>query len=415
MKVNRLLLLLFSTVIYFLLMVSVSVSQVYRVSTLPALKGKPTVRYPNLANGINNSGEVAGFSISDAVAWKAGGIQDFGQDDCWMCRPAGGINSSGDVTGLLVDEGFVWTAAGGIQILGSYVQPTGINSSDMVTGVYNAGSNTDAFWWTPQEPHLHDLGSFGDGVTWAFGINDSGQIVGFSDDAHYNAIAFVWSESTGLQAIPSPFAGAYSINNQGQVAGADQNSHAAIWTAAGGTQDLGVLPGTSYSFAVAVNNRGVAVGNSFTPPHGPGAVFIWSASLGMLNLNVLANNSKENWTVIGINDAGQIVVNKKGGNVQVLTPIIAVGLTSSQNPSQLGQTVTFTATTSSIAGPPPDGEMVTFADSRTILGTAPLAGGVAQFSTSSLAAGNHHVSATYAGDANYASSKSNVIKQVVNR
>jgi len=418
MKSTRLHVLRFTALVYFLLVASLGFSQVYHVATLPALKGKPNVKHPNLAYGINNAGQVTGFSISDAVTWTPGnGIQDFGEDNCWVCNPVGGINNAGDVTGLLVDEGFVWTASGGIQILGSYVQPTGINNSVMVTGVYNVGAGTDAFWWTPQEPSLHDLGSFGGSETWAFGINDAGQIVGFSEDASYNTIAFLWSESTGLQPISSPFVAAYSINNQGQVAGILQSGdqyHAALWTESGGAQDLGLLPGTSFSGAVSVNNHGVAVGNSWSAGP-PGSVFLWSPSQGMLNVNALANNSKENWTVIGINDASQIVVDRKGGNLQLLTPLVAVSLTSSPNPSQLGQTVTFTATASSIAGPPPDGEIVTFRDSGTILGTVPLAGGVAQLSSSNLAAGTHRISAIYAGDINYASRKSNIIKQVVNR
>ena len=88
-------------------------------------------------------------------------------------------------------------------------------------------------------------------------------------------------------------------------------------------------------------------------------------------------------------------------------------MSSSQNPSQVGQLVTFTATTNSIAGPPPDVEVITFMDSGTVLGTAALAGGSASYSTSSLSAGTHKITATYPGDINYAGSQSKVLKQVV--
>ena len=74
-------------------------------------------------------------------------------------------------------------------------------------------------------------------------------------------------------------------------------------------------------------------------------------------------------------------------------------LTSSQNPSVFGQSVTFTATVSRtlVAGTPTGG--VTFKDGGTPLGGAvTLSGGVATLSTSALAAGNHTITAEYGGD-----------------
>lgn len=70
-------------------------------------------------------------------------------------------------------------------------------------------------------------------------------------------------------------------------------------------------------------------------------------------------------------------------------------LSSSLNPSLLGQSVTFTAT---VAPAPPNGETVTFQDGTTTLGTGTLSSGAATFSTSSLTAGNHLITATYSGD-----------------
>ena len=122
-----------------------------------------------------------------------------------------------------------------------------------------------------------------------------------------------------------------------------------------------------------------------------------------------------NWTAVGINDAGQIAVMKKGGVALILTPIITVALSSSENPSLLGQSVTFTATTNSIAGPPPDEEIITFTDSGTVLGTAPLQGGTATIAVSTLALGAHHISASYPGDINYAGRNSKVLSQIVKR
>jgi hypothetical protein len=92
----------------------------------------------------------------------------------------------------------------------------------------------------------------------------------------------------------------------------------------------------------------------------------------------------------------------------------ATTITSSPNPSNLGQAVTFTATVASSAGSPPDGETVSFMQGKTVLGTGTLSGGSASFTTSTLKAGKHSVTADYNGDSNFAGSKSKAVKQVVN-
>ncbi len=86
-------------------------------------------------------------------------------------------------------------------------------------------------------------------------------------------------------------------------------------------------------------------------------------------------------------------------------------LTSSLNPSSFGQSVTFTATVTpqysgTIAG------TVTFNDGSTVLKTQPLTGGVAKFTTSSLAAGSHTVSATYNGSTNFDGSSASLMQTV---
>ena len=56
---------------------------------------------------------------------------------------------------------------------------------------------------------------------------------------------------------------------------------------------------------------------------------------------------------------------------------------------------------------------VTFEDSSTVLGTVPLTKGTASFATSSLAVGTHSIKAVYAGDTNFKTSTSAVLKHVV--
>ena len=92
------------------------------------------------------------------------------------------------------------------------------------------------------------------------------------------------------------------------------------------------------------------------------------------------------------------------------TPTTTV-LGTSGNPSNGGQTVTFTATVSGtlVTG------TVTFFDGATLLGTAPVSGGVASLGTNALSAGSHVISASYSGDATHASSSSGTVTQVVLR
>lgn len=82
--------------------------------------------------------------------------------------------------------------------------------------------------------------------------------------------------------------------------------------------------------------------------------------------------------------------------------------------STVGEAVTFTATVTSVYGPIPDGESVSFQDGTTVLGTGTTTGGVATFTTSSLAHGSHSVKAKYAGDKNILPGILASLKQRVN-
>jgi hypothetical protein len=90
-------------------------------------------------------------------------------------------------------------------------------------------------------------------------------------------------------------------------------------------------------------------------------------------------------------------------------------LTSSVNPSAVGQSVTFTATVT-VAAPgagTPTGT-VSFKEGATTLGTGTVNGaGVATFTTAALAAGSHYITATFSGDGSFNGSTSNVLQQDV--
>ena len=108
-----------------------------------------------------------------------------------------------------------------------------------------------------------------------------------------------------------------------------------------------------------------------------------------------------------------------GSTISAIDPIFAsisvraastTTLTSSANPSVVGQPVTFTATVSSTAGTPTGN--VTFSRDGTSLGTVPLSGGQAAVTTSTLAVGPHTITAEYRGDVNSQPSSDTLIQTV---
>ncbi len=99
------------------------------------------------------------------------------------------------------------------------------------------------------------------------------------------------------------------------------------------------------------------------------------------------------------------------GQVLDVNPTV-VALTSSQNPSTTGQSVTFTASVTNTANETPTGT-VTFLDGTTTLGTGTLSNGSASFATSTLSAGSHSITASYGGDSQNAAAVSTVLTQVV--
>ena len=108
-----------------------------------------------------------------------------------------------------------------------------------------------------------------------------------------------------------------------------------------------------------------------------------------------------------------------GGGVNVLLNITqrlsptTTNIASSLNPSAFGQSVTFTATVRPKVSGTPTGT-VTFYNGTTNIGSSNLNNiGVATLTTSNLSVGTHGMTATYNGDANFATSTSPVLNQVV--
>ena len=99
---------------------------------------------------------------------------------------------------------------------------------------------------------------------------------------------------------------------------------------------------------------------------------------------------------------------------QAVTPATTTtSLAASQNPSNVGQSVTFTASVASSESSGAITGSVTFYDGSKALGTVSLSGAVAQYRTASLPAGTDAMTAVYKGSSSFSSSTSGVLSQTV--
>jgi hypothetical protein len=86
-------------------------------------------------------------------------------------------------------------------------------------------------------------------------------------------------------------------------------------------------------------------------------------------------------------------------------------ISSSLDPSVLGEAVKFVASVKATYGVPSG--TITFKNGGAVIGTATLSGGAASLSTNALGVGSHSITATYNGGAGYVSSVSAALDQVV--
>jgi len=135
---------------------------------------------------------------------------------------------------------------------------------------------------------MTDLGSLGGSPAYdysgAYGVNDAGQVVGWSANATEDLHAFLWENGTMTDI--GTF-GAYAINNVAEVVGLGP-AHAVLWFN-GTVTDLGTLGG-GYSEADAINHGGQIFGGSWNGS-GMAHAFLWEN--GQMNdLGIFAGDTQ---------------------------------------------------------------------------------------------------------------------------
>lgn len=244
---------------------------------------------------------------------------------------------------------------------GSLSHGNGINNQNQIVGTYFVPGGS------PFQPHAFiyhqgtftDLGTLGGGSSYAYGINDAGQIVGTSDAGSGVGNAFVYQNGS-MVAVPtgngSNGSDALAINNHGAVTGRggiestltpyiydngtltimrDDHGHAILGLGTA-ISDAGLVTGYGrfdgapqvsallyrdgvawnigslgghWSSGASINERGEVVGASTLAGGSVYNAFFYSEAGGMVNLNSLIA-ADSGWVLnsaASINESGQIV------------------------------------------------------------------------------------------------------------
>jgi probable HAF family extracellular repeat protein len=307
------------------LLLSTSLSQASVMYSVEAL-GFLGSTNPNssAANGVNNAGEVTGYSNVYDSSGNFLGTRVFAYSN-----------------GQMVNLGTLGTTSGGY----GQSNGTGINASGQVTGTSDAydslGNYTGTYAFRYSNGQITSLGSLGTdgngfGSSFGFGINSNGDVTGFSNayDGIGNflgAYAFVSTngQMTSLGSFGTDGSGIGSsvgaaINDAGDVAGrsiaydADHNyvgTYAFVYSN-NQLNNLGSLgtdnSGYGYSLATAINNAGFVAGESAVYDSSGNSLGDRAFTYGngqMTNLGTLfVNSSGYGFSgANGLNDAGAVV------------------------------------------------------------------------------------------------------------
>jgi probable HAF family extracellular repeat protein len=231
--------------------------------------------------------------------------------------------------------------------LGSLSTATAVNSAGVAGG------------WSLNGASMHAMASNGAGAaqsldpthqSQAFGINDVGQVVGIRHDANGNAQATMWFSDGSATALGGVNSYALAINNSGVAAGSQSGD--AVRFTSGGPVSVGV--NAPWSAAYGINSSGDVAGTAqlssgafraFTAP-GSGPVTMLGTLGGMSSYGQAINSAV--WLAGGSTTATGYLhaFLYAGGQIQDLGTLAGTGNSSAYGVNDFGQVVGY----SQIAG-----------------------------------------------------------------
>ncbi len=271
------------------------------------------------ALAINDLGQVCGSAdtaegLRRAYLWTDGDMTELGVLEPWSQSEAWDLNNHGQAVGIAthtgyIASGFLWED-GQMSDIGHLTgdhgdtHAFGINDAGQIVGYSGVDAEVPtwhAFLW--DNGVMTDLGTLGGRRSIAWDINESTEIVGSSYLATPAEEAFLWEpslspgdgEMLALGTLGGTHSEAFGTNESGHVVGKALRGtgifSAFLWDG-GEMIDIGALGGFIGSDAAAINDSGQIVGN---PP------YLYDPQLGIWELYDLLPRGN-GWRELGVYD-----------------------------------------------------------------------------------------------------------------